>query len=104
MQTSNRLLDDLAKVANGAASGIVGLKAEAETMVRQQLQRLLSDANMVSRDEFDAIKAVATKARAEQEKLQARLSELEAHLGLKVTKQGQSAAKASTKKKTKAVE
>ena len=78
MQTSNRILDDLAKVANGAASTFAGMKSEIENMVRQQLQRLLKDADLVSREEFEVVKAVATKARSEQEKLEARLKKLEA--------------------------
>jgi len=98
MQTSNRLLDDLAKVANGAASTFVGLKAEAEAMVRQQLQRLLADAELVSREEFDAVKAMAAKARTEQEKLQKRLDALEAKLGIK----GKTAPKSAAKGKTTA--
>jgi len=80
MQTSNRLLDDLAKVAGGAASSFSGLKNEIENMIRQQMQRLLADADVVPRDEFDAIKAVAIKAREEQEKLEKRLSALEAQM------------------------
>lgn len=95
MQTSNRLLDDLAKVAGGAASSFSGLKNEIENMIRQQMQRLLSDADVVPREEFDAIKAVAIKARSEQEKLEKRLSALEARLSPK------EAAKTATKSKAK---
>lgn len=83
MQTSNRILDDLAKVASGAASTLVGMKSEAENMVRQQLQRLLSDADLVSREEFEVVKALAVKAREEQEKLNARVKKLEAGLAAK---------------------
>lgn len=83
MQTSNRILDDLAKVAGGAASTIAGMKSEAENMVRQQLQRLLSDADLVSREEFEVVKALATKARTEQEKLTAKVKKLEAKLAAK---------------------
>ncbi len=83
MQTSNRLLDDLAKVANGAASTLTGMKSEVETLIRQQLQRLLNDADLVSREEFEAIKAVAAKARSEQEKLEARVKKLEEQLSAK---------------------
>ncbi len=86
MQTSNRLFDDLAKVANGAASTLSGMKAEIEAMVRQQLQRLLNDAELVNREEFEAIKAVAVKARTEQEKLERRVEELEAQLAAKPAK------------------
>jgi len=83
MQTSNRILDDLAKVAGGAASTLVGMKSEAGNLVRQQLQRLLSEADLVSREEFEAVKAVAAKARTEQEKLSARVKKLEAQLAAK---------------------
>jgi BMFP domain-containing protein YqiC len=77
MQTSNRILDDLAKVANGAASTLSGFRSEVETFIHQQLQRLLKDADLVKREEFDAIKAVAVTARIEQEKLEARVKNLE---------------------------
>lgn len=86
MQTSNRLFDDLAKVANGAASTLTGMKSEFEAMIRQQLQRLLNDADLVNREEFEAIKAVAVKARTEQEKLEARVKDLEARLAAKPAK------------------
>ena len=78
MQTNNRILDDLAKVANGAVSTLVGVKSEIEATVRQQLERLLADLDLVQRDEFDAIKEVAIAARTEQEKLEKRIVALEA--------------------------
>lgn len=81
MQTRNRMFDDLAKVANGAASTLAGIKGELEALVRQQIDRLLSEMDVVPRDEFETIKAVATKARAEQEKLEKRVAALEAALG-----------------------
>lgn len=100
MQTSNRLLDDLAKVANGAASTLTGMKSEVEALVRQQLQRLLNDADLVSREEFDAMKAVAIKAREEQEKLEARVEKLEAKLAVKKpAAKAKSAPKAAKSKK-----
>jgi hypothetical protein len=80
MQTSNRVLDDLAKVANGAVSTLVGIKAELEALMRQQFERLVDRMDLVSREEFDAVKAMAAKGRAEQEKLGQRLAELEARL------------------------
>jgi len=80
MQTNNRLLDDLAKVANGAVSTLVGVKSEIEATVRQQFERLLSDMDLVPRDEFEAIKAVAIAARTEQERLEKRIIALEASL------------------------
>jgi BMFP domain-containing protein YqiC len=80
MQSSNRLLDDLAKVASGAASAVAGVREEIEGLVRQRVERLVADLDLVSRDEFDVAKAMAAKARAEQEKLERRVKALEAAL------------------------
>ena len=80
MQSTPRFLDDLARVANGAVSTMVGIKDEIEALVRQQIDRFLAEADMVPRDEFDAVKAMAAKARGEQEKLEKRLTRLEARL------------------------
>ena len=80
MQSENRLLDDLARVASGAAGALSGVRAEIEQIVRQKLERILADADMVPRDEFEAIKAVAVKARTEQEALEARVATLEAEI------------------------
>ena len=77
MQTSNRLFDDLAKVANGAVSTLVGVKDEIEALVRQRVDKLLVDADLVPREEFEVVKAMVTKARAEQELLVRRLAALE---------------------------
>ena len=94
MQTKNRIFDDLAKVAGGAASTVAGLRGEAESLVRQRLERLMADGGAVPRDEFDAVKAVAAKARSEQEKLEKRVAALEAKLGIKVPKAALRTAKA----------
>ena len=83
MQTRSRIFDDLAKVAGGAVSTLGGIKAEIEVLIRQQIERLLLDADMVPRDEFDAVKAVAAKARSEQERLEKRVRALEKKLGVK---------------------
>lgn len=80
MQTSNRILDDMAKVASGAVSAVTGLKGDAEGVLRRQVEKLLQDMDLVTREEFDAVKAMAAKARSEQEKLEARVAELEAQL------------------------
>jgi len=78
MQTTSRLLDDLAKVANGAVSALVGVREEIDALVRQRIERLAADLDLVSREEFEAVKATAANARAEQEKLEKRLAALEA--------------------------
>ena len=80
MQTSNRILDDIAKVAQGAISTLTGIRDEISTMVRHRVERMLSDADLVPREEFEAVKAMAAKARADQERLEKRLAELEAKL------------------------
>jgi hypothetical protein len=78
MQTQNRLLDDLARVATGALGVAAGMRGEIEARLRDQFERILSRMDLVTREEFDAVKAMAAKARVEQEKLQKRLAALEA--------------------------
>ena len=80
MQTDNRLLDDMAKAASGALGSLAGLRHEIEMRVQQQLERLLGRMNLVSREEFESVKAVSQAAREEQIKLERRLAELEAKL------------------------
>ena len=77
MQVSNRLLDDLAKVANGAVSTLVGVKDEIEALVRQRVDKLLADADLVPREDFEIVKAMVAEARTEQERLSKRLAALE---------------------------
>ena len=102
MQSSNRFFDDLAKVATGAVSTFTGAKSELETYVRQQLQRLLKDADLIKREEFEVIKSVAIKARTEQEILEERIKNLEKKLNLtKKTVKTKRAKKTSTKKPLK---
>ncbi len=78
MQTRNRLLDDLAKVANSAVNVASGLKGEIDARVTQQFERVLDNMGLVERDEFEAVKAMAAEARAENERLSKRLAKLEA--------------------------
>ena len=107
MQTKGRIFDDLARVANGAVTTLVGIKGEVEAVVRQRVERLLSEADLVPRDEFDAVKAMAANARAEQEALLHRVADLESRLaaaGVAKTKAAakakpRAAAKAKTKKR-----
>ncbi len=81
MQTQNRLLDDLARVASGALGVAAGMRAEVEARLREQFERVLAQMDLVTREEFDAVKAMAVKAREEQEALAARLDKLEAARG-----------------------
>ncbi|MGC2202409.1 MAG: accessory factor UbiK family protein [Stellaceae bacterium] len=80
MQSQNRLFDDFARVAAGAMSTLSGIKGEIESRVREQLERVLAGMDLVSREEFEAVKAMAAKARTEQEDLQKRLAALESRV------------------------
>lgn len=80
MQTRSRIVDDLARVASGAVSTLAGVKGEIEALVRHRVERLLADIDAVPRDEFEAVKAMAATARAEQERLEQRVAILEAQL------------------------
>ena len=78
MQGRNRILDDLSQLMTNAAGVAQGVRDEAETVVRQRMERLLADMNLVTRDEFDAVRDMAQKAREENEALAARIAALEA--------------------------
>jgi BMFP domain-containing protein YqiC len=81
MQTENRLLDDLARVATGALGALTGMRDDLEGRLREQFERILGRMNLVRREEFDAVQAMAAKARAAQEALEQRVAQLEARLG-----------------------
>lgn len=81
MQSQNRLLDDLARVATGAAGAVAGMRGEVETRLRDQFERILGRMNLVRREEFDAVQAMAAKARSAQDALEKRVAALEAQLG-----------------------
>jgi BMFP domain-containing protein YqiC len=80
MPSENRLLDDLARVASGALGALTGVRDELETRMREQFERVLGRMNLVRREEFDAVQAMAANARAAQEALEARVAALEAKL------------------------
>jgi BMFP domain-containing protein YqiC len=80
MQTENPLLDGLARFFTDAAGAAQSVRTEIDTFMRQRLERLVADMDFVSREEFGAVKAMASKARTENERLEARLAELEARL------------------------
>jgi BMFP domain-containing protein YqiC len=80
MQTQNRLFDDIARVAAGAIGTLSGVKGEVEARLREQLERVLAGMDLVSREEFEAVKAMAANARAEQEDLARRVADLESRL------------------------
>jgi BMFP domain-containing protein YqiC len=78
MQTENRFFDDLAKVLNGAAGTIAGMGREAESNARSRAREWIGGLDFVSRDEFEAVKAMAAAARDEADALRARVEALEA--------------------------
>lgn len=77
MQTDNRFLDDLAKLANSALGTLQGVREEIEVLIRQRVERLISDLDLIGREEFEAVQAMAAKARAENEALGKRIAKLE---------------------------
>ena len=80
MQSQNRLLDDLAKVLNGAVGTFAGMGREAEAGLRERAREWIGGLDLVGRDEFEAVKAMAVAARDENDRLRARLEALEARL------------------------
>jgi BMFP domain-containing protein YqiC len=80
VQTQNRFFDDLARVAAGAIGAVSGVRSEVEARLREQLERVLAGMDLVSREEFEAVKAMAAKARSEQEDLLKRVTELESQM------------------------
>ena len=79
-QSSNRLLDEFARLMTDAAGAAQGVRREVETLVRTQGERVLRDLDVVPREEFEAVKAMAVRAREENERLAERLGQLEGRL------------------------
>ena len=80
MQTRNPFLDYLTKVASGAMGALSGMKDEMEARVRDQIAKILDGMDIPRRDEFEAVKAMAAKAREENEALKAEIAALKARL------------------------
>lgn len=82
MTTSpNPFLDNISRLMTDAAGVATGMKREAETVMRSQFERLIRDMDVVSREEFEAVRAMAIAAREENERLAARIAELESKHG-----------------------
>jgi BMFP domain-containing protein YqiC len=79
-QTSNRLLDEVAKLMTDAAGAAQGVRREVEGAMRAQAERILENMDLVKREEFEAAKAMAEKARTENERLAGLIASLEARL------------------------
>ncbi|WFE73634.1 accessory factor UbiK family protein [Roseinatronobacter sp. S2] len=83
MQSRNRFLDDMSQLMTNAMGVAQGARTEAETAMKSLLDRWLADRDFVTREEFDAVRAMAQKAREENEALKARLDALESRDGPK---------------------
>ena len=81
-QTSNRFFDEMARLMTDAASVAQGVRREAETVLRTQVERWIADLDLVKREDFDVVRDLASKARVENERLAARIAALEARLGI----------------------
>ncbi len=80
MQTKNPFLDDMAQLMTNAMGAAQGVGDEMQAMMRAQIERLVADMDLVGRDEFEAMKELATNAKAESEDLKERVAALEARL------------------------
>ena len=81
MQTSNRLFDDFARLVTDAAGAAQGVRREAETMFKGQVERLIRDMDIASREEVDVLRDLVAAQRKQNEALSARVAALEARLG-----------------------
>lgn len=80
MQKDNKFFEDLAKMASGAAGSFMEMGREMEAMMHAQVEKILGKMNLVTREEFDTVMGMLTKARMEQEELKTRLNDLEKRL------------------------
>ncbi len=78
--TSSRFFDELAKLMTNAAGAASGVRKEVDNLVQTQVERVLNNINVVKREEFDVVREMAEKARMENDKLSARIAELELKL------------------------
>lgn len=77
MQKDNKIFDDFAKMATGAAGMVMDMRREVEAMVLSQIEKILSRMNLVRREEFEMVREMAAKARENQDNMEKRLIELE---------------------------
>ncbi|MEY3004625.1 MAG: hypothetical protein RLZZ491_1801 [Pseudomonadota bacterium] len=77
MQTRNKIMEDISQLMTNAMGVAQGAKQEAETALKSMMDRWLADRDFVTREEFDAVRAMAQKAREENEALKARIVALE---------------------------
>jgi BMFP domain-containing protein YqiC len=83
MQSQNRILDEIAKLVTSAAGAAKGVRDEIETLIRTQAERMINQMDLVTREEFDVVKAMVARARSDTSKLERRIAALEASLSAK---------------------
>ncbi|WP_102109433.1 accessory factor UbiK family protein [Oceaniglobus roseus] len=81
MQTRNKIMDDISQLMTNAMGVAQGARTEAETAMKSLVDRWMADRDFVTREEFDAVRAMAQKAREENEQLKARLDAMESKTG-----------------------
>ncbi len=96
MQSDNRLFDDLARMANGAMGAMAGMRGELETLFRQRMERFIADLDLVQREDFEAVRAMAARARDIQEDFSIRIGSLESRVAAIEARLGASAPALST--------
>ncbi|MFN4354724.1 accessory factor UbiK family protein [Parvibaculum sp.] len=90
-QTQNRIFDELGRLFTNAAGAAQGVRQEIETVIKGQAERLIADMDLVTREEFEAVRAMAQLAREENEALKARIEALEAAASKKAARKAASA-------------
>ncbi len=101
MQSDNRIFEDFVKFVNGAAGTIAGMGREAESSARERAKEWIGGLEFVSRDEFEAVKAMAVAARDEADALRARLDALEGKAAPKAVAKKPAEKKTAAKKPSK---
>ena len=95
MTGGKRMFEDAARVAGGAMGTLSGLRREAETIIRHQIDRILSGMDLVTREEFEAVREMAVNARLENAKLEARIAALESSRAKPATRKKKATAQKS---------
>lgn len=99
LKTDNKFFDEFAKMATGAVGAFAGLREQIQTEIKSQVNRFIVEMDFVPREDYEIVEAMAREARMQNEKLAARLAEIEAHLGFKKKPQPKTAAKKAVKAK-----
>ena len=95
MQSDNKFFDDLAKLGQSAVGTLHGMKGEVESLIRARMEHVLSDMDLVTREEFDVVRDMARQAREKNAELEQKIADLEKAL------KAQAKTKTSSKPKTK---